>query len=157
MGESLYAQVCAPPHGHACRVYAPVGTHEDLLPYLERRLLENGANTSFVNRIADPSVSIADIVADPGDVAASHRFRPNALTPRPRDLYGDRRNAAGVSLADQEAVARLDAALADAAAPRWRGGPIVGGLRVEGVMRDVADPSDASRTSRRCVRWRARW
>jgi RHH-type proline utilization regulon transcriptional repressor/proline dehydrogenase/delta 1-pyrroline-5-carboxylate dehydrogenase len=71
MGESLYAQVCAPPHGHACRIYAPVGTHEDLLPYLVRRLLENGANTSFVHRIADPSVSIADIVADPVDVGAA--------------------------------------------------------------------------------------
>ena len=70
MGESLYAQVCAPPHGHACRVYAPVGSHEDLLPSLVRRLLENGANTSFVHRIADPSVSIADIVADPADLVS---------------------------------------------------------------------------------------
>jgi RHH-type proline utilization regulon transcriptional repressor/proline dehydrogenase/delta 1-pyrroline-5-carboxylate dehydrogenase len=146
MGESLYAQVCAAPHGHACRIYAPVGSHEDLLPYLVRRLLENGANTSFVHRIADPSVRIADMVADPVDVAASHRFQPNPLTPLPRDLYGDRRNSAGVTLADQDAMARLDAAIAGAASPRWRGGPIVGGMRIDGVMRDVFDPSDASRS-----------
>jgi len=145
MGESLYAQVCATPHGHACRVYAPVGTHEDLLPYLVRRLLENGANTSFVHRIADPSVSIADIVADPVDAAAAHGFEPNRLTPRPHDLFGDRPNSGGVTLADQDAMARLDAALADATAPRWRGGPIVGGLRAEGLARDVVDPSDATR------------
>lgn len=146
MGETLYAQVCASPHGHACRVYAPVGSHEDLLPYLVRRLLENGANTSFVHRIADPSVSIADIVADPADLAARDGFSPNPLTPLPRDLYGDRANASGVTLGDQPAMARLDAALADARSPRWRAGPIVGAERAGGVEREARDPSDRSRT-----------
>ena len=64
MGMELYEEVISG-HGAACRVYAPVGTHEDLLPYLVRRLLENGANSSFVNRIADPDVSIEDVIADP--------------------------------------------------------------------------------------------
>jgi RHH-type proline utilization regulon transcriptional repressor/proline dehydrogenase/delta 1-pyrroline-5-carboxylate dehydrogenase len=145
MGESLYAQVCAPPHGYACRVYAPVGSHEDLLPYLVRRLLENGANTSFVHRIADPSVSIDDIVADPVDASASHDFAGNPLTPLPRDLYGDRPNAAGVTLADQPAMARLDAAIAAAEAPRWRAGPIVNGERRSGDEREAHDPADRSR------------
>ncbi|HEY4999980.1 MAG TPA: proline dehydrogenase family protein, partial [Usitatibacter sp.] len=63
MGEELYAQVIG--EGHACRVYAPVGSHEDLLPYLVRRLLENGANTSFVNRIADPAIPVESVIADP--------------------------------------------------------------------------------------------
>jgi RHH-type proline utilization regulon transcriptional repressor/proline dehydrogenase/delta 1-pyrroline-5-carboxylate dehydrogenase len=97
MGETLYAQVCASPHGHACRVYAPVGSHEDLLPYLVRRLLENGANTSFVHRIADPSVSIGDIVADPADLAARDGFTANPLTPLPRALFADRVNSSGVT------------------------------------------------------------
>ncbi|MEO8487044.1 MAG: bifunctional proline dehydrogenase/L-glutamate gamma-semialdehyde dehydrogenase PutA, partial [Betaproteobacteria bacterium] len=145
MGESLYAQVCAPPHGHACRIYAPVGTHEDLLPYLVRRLLENGANTSFVHRIADPSVGVADIVADPVDASASRDFAPNPLTPRPRDLFGDRVNAAGVTLADQDAMARLDAALAASVAPRWRAGPIISGMRRDGRAREAFDPSDRMR------------
>jgi RHH-type proline utilization regulon transcriptional repressor/proline dehydrogenase/delta 1-pyrroline-5-carboxylate dehydrogenase len=146
MGETLYAQVCAPPHGHACRVYAPVGSHEDLLPYLVRRLLENGANTSFVHRIADPSVDVADIVADPVERAASHDFAPNPLTPRPRELYADRPNSAGVTLADQPAMARLDAMLAASEAPRWRASPIVGGERRAGDARDVFDPADRTRS-----------
>ena len=148
MGESLYAQVCAPPHGHACRVYAPVGSHEDLLPYLVRRLLENGANTSFVHRIADPSVSIADIVADPVDLAARNGFSPNALTPLPRDLFADRVNSSGVTPADQSAMARLDAALADARLPRWRAGPLVGGARGAGVARATRAPAGCSRPTR---------
>ena len=145
MGETLYAQVCAPPHSHACRVYAPVGTHEDLLPYLVRRLLENGANTSFVHRIADPGVGIADIVADPVEIAASGGFARNPLTPRPRDLYGERLNSAGVTPADQPAMARLDAALDDARAPRWRATPLVDGERRPGNERDAFDPADVAR------------
>ena len=80
MGEALYAQIVSRRRSStiACRVYAPVGSHEDLLPYLVRRLLENGANTSFVNRIADPAVAIDDIVADPvGDVRAHGTSRRN--------------------------------------------------------------------------------
>jgi RHH-type proline utilization regulon transcriptional repressor/proline dehydrogenase/delta 1-pyrroline-5-carboxylate dehydrogenase len=145
MGEALYAQVCAPPHGYACRVYAPVGSHEDLLPYLVRRLLENGANTSFVHRIADPAVGIADIVADPVEAAAAAGFAPNPLTPLPRDLFGDRPNSAGVTLADQPAMAKLDAALDGARAPRWRASPIVDGERRGGEPRDAFDPSDRTR------------
>ena len=66
MGEELYAEIIHPErYARPCRVYAPVGNHKDLLPYLVRRLLENGANTSFVNRIVDDSIDVAEIVADP--------------------------------------------------------------------------------------------
>ncbi|MFO1282728.1 MAG: bifunctional proline dehydrogenase/L-glutamate gamma-semialdehyde dehydrogenase PutA [Burkholderiales bacterium] len=146
MGESLYTQVCAPPHDHACRVYAPVGSHEDLLPYLVRRLLENGANTSFVHRIADPAVAIDDIVADPLDVARAGGFAANPLTPLPVAMFADRRNSAGVALADQVEMAALDAVIAAADMPRWRAGPIVGGERLGGTARTATDPSDRSRT-----------
>ena len=77
MGEELYEQVVA--MGYACRVYAPVGSHEDLLPYLVRRLLENGANTSFVNRIADPDVPIDTVIADP---VAAVEAQPHAANPK---------------------------------------------------------------------------
>ena len=98
MGESLYDQVVGPERwSSACRIYAPVGSHETLLAYLVRRLLENGANTSFVNRIVDPTVNIAELVADP--VARAPRDRRHAASahsaagralPRPQELAGHR-------------------------------------------------------------------
>jgi len=103
MGEDLYERVIA--EGHACRVYAPVGTHEDLLPYLVRRLLENGANTSFVNRIADAAVPVETVIADPVSVVAREDDARNRKIPLPRDLYPDRRNSGGFAFAD-EAVSR---------------------------------------------------
>ena len=73
MGEPLYDEVVGKANlDRPCRIYAPVGTHETLLAYLVRRLLENGANSSFVNRIADPAVSIDELIADPVDTVARH-------------------------------------------------------------------------------------
>ncbi|NEL81606.1 MAG: hypothetical protein G3W61_35660, partial [Xanthomonas perforans] len=72
MGDDLYAEVIpADRLGLPCRVYAPVGSHEDLLPYLVRRLLENGANSSFVNRITDEDVAIEDLIRDPVEAVSS--------------------------------------------------------------------------------------
>ena len=133
MGEALYAQV-ADAQAIACRVYAPVGSHQDLLPYLVRRLLEIGANTSFVNRIADPAVSIDDVIADPVVRASGWRFAPSASLPAPVDLYGnERRNSPGVSLADQDAMAELDIAIAEAAASSITAAPIVSGAATTGT------------------------
>ena len=79
MGEPLYEEVVGP-LDRPCRIYAPVGTHETLLAYLVRRLLENGANSSFVNRIQDPSIPVAELAADPvAPVAAEHPTRHSAL------------------------------------------------------------------------------
>ncbi|HEY3179393.1 MAG TPA: bifunctional proline dehydrogenase/L-glutamate gamma-semialdehyde dehydrogenase PutA [Casimicrobiaceae bacterium] len=142
MGEALYAQV-ADPRGYPCRVYAPVGSHQDLLPYLVRRLLENGANTSFVNRIADPSVSIDDVVADPVERARTWDFAPAAALPLPIDLYGtERRNSTGVSLADQDAMAALDAVLADAAKREFSATPTVPSTTSTGTPIEMFDPAD---------------
>jgi RHH-type transcriptional regulator, proline utilization regulon repressor / proline dehydrogenase / delta 1-pyrroline-5-carboxylate dehydrogenase len=98
MGEALYEQAAGE---CICRVYAPVGPHEDLLPYLVRRLLENGANTSFVNRIVDERLPAQQIVTDP--VAEADRTRP-AAEPRialPAQLFGSQRlNSRGVNFAD---------------------------------------------------------
>ena len=76
-----------------------MGSHEDLLPYLVRRLLENGANTSFVNRISDESISVEDIVADPITETMETECRPHERIPAPEDLFGnERRNSAGFNL-----------------------------------------------------------
>jgi RHH-type proline utilization regulon transcriptional repressor/proline dehydrogenase/delta 1-pyrroline-5-carboxylate dehydrogenase len=146
MGESLYAQVIAPSRHRACRVYAPVGSHQDLLPYLVRRLLENGANTSFVNRIADPAISIDDIVADPIAKARAWDFAPATSIPPPADLFGgERRNSAGVSLADQDAMAVLDAALAKGASREAVAMPMLARGNATGTAHDAHDPADRTR------------
>ena len=105
MGEVLYEALLADVPGAACRVYAPVGGHRDLLAYLVRRLLENGANSSFVSVAADPSVPIEDILKRPqawiGD--AAHARHPHI--PLPRDLYRPARlNSAGVEFGDRAAL-----------------------------------------------------
>ena len=146
MGEALYAQVIGPSSRLACRVYAPVGSHQDLLPYLVRRLLENGANTSFVNRIADPAVSVDDVIADPVARARAHDYAPAGNLPLPRDLFApERENSAGVSLADQDAMASIDAALSAEADPSWVAAPMLARSTASGTARAVFDPSDLRR------------
>lgn len=138
MGEPLYEQVVG--NGvlrRPCRIYAPVGTHETLLAYLVRRLLENGANSSFVNRIADASVPIDDLIEDP--VAQARRITPvGAPHPKialPQDLYGPlRRNSAGLDLADEARLAEL----ADALQSETRQ------ARTKACGRPVRNPADHS-------------
>ena len=111
MGEPLYEEVVGRDKlDRPCRVYAPVGSHETLLAYLVRRLLENGANTSFVNRIADASVAIDDLVADPVAVARAIQpiGAPHEKIAAPRDLYApDRLNSRGLDFSDEQRLAKL--------------------------------------------------
>ncbi|MBP7531024.1 MAG: proline dehydrogenase family protein [Ottowia sp.] len=116
MGEPLYEQIVRGALGvqRPCRIYAPVGTHETLLAYLVRRLLENGANTSFVNRIADAAVPIDELIADP--VGLTEREQPlgapHPRIPLPGALYGAaRRNSAGMDLADEQTLVALSKSL----------------------------------------------
>jgi RHH-type proline utilization regulon transcriptional repressor/proline dehydrogenase/delta 1-pyrroline-5-carboxylate dehydrogenase len=97
MGDTLY-EVLSRARAFACRIYAPVGSFTDLLPYLVRRLLENGANTSFVHQIADPAVPLEALVADPLE-ALPEPYGPDPRIPLPRNLYPDRLNSLGVDLA----------------------------------------------------------
>ena len=134
MGEALYAEIVGAEHrDRPCRVYSPVGSHKDLLPYLVRRLLENGANTSFVNRIVDAEATIDEVVADPlAATAALGDALPHPRIPLPRDLYGDaRRNSAGLNTADPAELAPLGEALAAAAQRPARAAPLVDGKRAE--------------------------
>ena len=93
--------------GVRCRVYAPVGSHEDLLPYLVRRLLENGANTSFVNRILDDNTPITELVADPVEQVLSLSQISHPKIPLPVQLFADRRNSRGLDLSSFSALERL--------------------------------------------------
>jgi RHH-type transcriptional regulator, proline utilization regulon repressor / proline dehydrogenase / delta 1-pyrroline-5-carboxylate dehydrogenase len=127
MGEPLYEEVVGRDKlNRPCRVYAPVGSHETLLAYLVRRLLENGANTSFVNRIADASVSIDDLVADPAEAARSIQpiGAPHDQIASPRNLYApDRVNSRGLDLSDESRLAKLDSGLNESGEMAWRAFP----------------------------------
>ena len=147
MGDVLYDEI-VPAHrlGVACRVYAPVGRHKELLPYLVRRLLENGANTSFVNRIADASIAVDDIVADPVERVRLRGAAPNPMLPLPRELFAPGRvNSRGLSLADQPAMGALDHAFAARADTAWTAAPIIEGERVAGTALRVVEPADGKR------------
>ena len=126
MGESLFDQIVGQDHwGSACRIYAPVGSHETLLAYLVRRLLENGSNTSFVNRIVDPDVPIADLVADPVARAVATGGSPHPRIPLPIALYPDRTNSRGIDLSDEIALRALDRDLVRVPA-RFEAKPVFG-------------------------------
>jgi RHH-type proline utilization regulon transcriptional repressor/proline dehydrogenase/delta 1-pyrroline-5-carboxylate dehydrogenase len=109
MGEPLYDTLVGP--GLPCRVYAPVGTHETLLAYLVRRLLENGANTSFVNQVVDPNVTLETLIADPVALARATEFAPHPSLPNPADLFPGRRNSAGLDLASETVLEHLGGVL----------------------------------------------
>jgi RHH-type proline utilization regulon transcriptional repressor/proline dehydrogenase/delta 1-pyrroline-5-carboxylate dehydrogenase len=105
MGDTLY-EVLSRTRAFACRIYAPVGSFTDLLPYLVRRLLENGANTSFVHQIADPAVPLEALVADPLE-ALPQPYSPDPRIPLPRELYPDRLNSLGLDLAREDVLHSL--------------------------------------------------
>ena len=136
MGEALYEEVSAPGKLiHPCRIYAPVGEHEDLLSYLVRRLLENGANTSFVNRLADAEAPIPQIIRDPVEAAERERLEQSAAKPlpRPRDIFWpERKNSFGVALTDRTARQALVADMETVLARSFDAGPIIDGVETVG-------------------------
>jgi RHH-type proline utilization regulon transcriptional repressor/proline dehydrogenase/delta 1-pyrroline-5-carboxylate dehydrogenase len=141
MGADLYADIVGP-GGTPCRVYAPVGSHEDLLPYLVRRLLENGANTSFVNRVVDEDVPVRDLVADPCETVRALASKPHPRIPLPVDLYGElRKNSMGANLADDDELKALADAVNAPHAP-WSAAPLVPGATSTEPERDVTNPAD---------------
>ncbi|MCG8440394.1 MAG: bifunctional proline dehydrogenase/L-glutamate gamma-semialdehyde dehydrogenase PutA [Caulobacterales bacterium] len=144
MGEALHDAVLAD-HGAVSRIYAPVGSHRDLLPYLVRRLLENGANSSFVHQLHDPSIAIEEITRDPVDEALSHDPIANPAIPAPRDILGpERRTAEGADLTDPAVVFPLCEALRTDAPPPTAA-PVIAGQRAAGEPAPVRDPADRAR------------
>ena len=122
MGHELYHEVMDQPGlCGACRVYAPVGSHKDLLPYLVRRLLENGANTSFVNRIVDEKLPPEAVVSDPLAQLADLEHIPHPAIPQPARLFGSRRrNSAGINFAHQQALDELRQGMQGSGCGQWR-------------------------------------
>jgi RHH-type proline utilization regulon transcriptional repressor/proline dehydrogenase/delta 1-pyrroline-5-carboxylate dehydrogenase len=146
MGDDLYAEVVPANRLNVpCRVYAPVGSHEDLLPYLVRRLLENGANSSFVNRITDDAVAIDDLIRDPVEAVSSFASIPHPKIPLPVDLLRsqnhDRTNSMGVNLANDNDLRALAEQL-NAAVKPWKAAPLVPGATPAGALLNVTNPAD---------------
>ena len=154
MGEPLYDQVVGKVAdgklGRPCRIYAPVGSHETLLAYLVRRLLENGANTSFVNRIADNNISLQDLVQDPVQQIEQMAARegslglPHPRIPLPRELYGEARlNSEGLDLANEHRLGSLSAALLGSTNTRYQALPMLGcDVPPPTEFQNVVNPAD---------------
>jgi RHH-type proline utilization regulon transcriptional repressor/proline dehydrogenase/delta 1-pyrroline-5-carboxylate dehydrogenase len=147
MGQALYAEIVGPDkHDVPARIYAPVGSHEDLLPYLVRRLLENGANTSFVNRLSDEQAPVEELIADPATVLRKIAVKPHPRIPLPVNLYGEeRRNARGINLADVSEVSAFARDMTQVLQQPWSAAPLVDGEPQAGVERLLTDPSDRRR------------
>jgi RHH-type proline utilization regulon transcriptional repressor/proline dehydrogenase/delta 1-pyrroline-5-carboxylate dehydrogenase len=145
MGQALYQRVVTDMH-IPCRIYAPVGNHRDLLPYLVRRLLENGANSSFVNRIVDAKTPIDELIGDPVATVAQLASKPHPNIPLPKDIYGPgRKNSQGVDLTDWQTLMTLSERLAQNVKQPWHAGPMLakGGKSQEGDA--VFSPTDRQR------------
>ncbi|OHR38990.1 bifunctional proline dehydrogenase/L-glutamate gamma-semialdehyde dehydrogenase [Neisseria sp. HMSC064F04] len=145
MGETLYDQVVGPQNlGRRVRVYAPVGTHETLLAYLVRRLLENGANSSFVNQIVDENISIDTLIRSPFDTIAEQGIHLHNALPLPRDLYGrGRLNSQGVDFSNETVLQQLQEKLNRSAAQDFHAASIINGkARDVGEAQPIKNPAD---------------
>ena len=149
MGEDLYGTVLSEKgFRRECRVYAPVGSHEDLLPYLVRRLLENGANTSFVNRIVDERLPVEQVAEDPIEKVATTDPVPHPAIALPRDLYGSTRlNSLGINLASEYELQALAGSMQAFIRSSWDVQPVLAsGLQESGATRHNINPARLSDT-----------
>ena len=139
MGDVLHREVMAR-SGVKSRIYAPVGAYRDLLPYLVRRLLENGANSSFVNQFLDPDVPVSEIADDPIAETEAHEFAENPKIKAPRDMFGGARlSAKGRDLAQYNEAAHIKAL--GAAWTPYEGAAIINGLLIDGEAKQIFNPA----------------
>ena len=145
MGETLYDQVVgADQLGKACRIYAPVGSHQTLLAYLVRRLLENGANSSFVNQIVDENVAIDTLITDPIVAVQKSGGEPHPQIALPRNLYGEeRKNSTGIDLSNEDSLRELDRIFVQASTHQWQAAPLLhDGANSTGELQQICNPAD---------------
>ena len=144
MGDALYDQVVGKEgNGYPVRIYAPVGSHEDLLAYLVRRLLENGANSSFVNRIVDESAPIREIIADPLAEAPRNMPSYHPRIPLPAGLYGpERPNAEGYDITHPDVLSALKTDMDEEVSESFRSCPLIGGLEKSGHESKIRNPAN---------------
>lgn len=156
MGEELYQEVVGPNKwNRPCRVYAPIGSHKDLLAYLVRRLLENGANTSFVSRIADADMPIAQLLTDPvgkaAGLAARQASAHNGIR-LPSQLFGaERINSQGLDMFDKETLASLAAAIKTSKTTQYMAQPLINGVAQAGKTYDVVAPANRREVIGQCA------
>ena len=145
MGEEVYDALHALEGNQRTpvRIYAPVGGHKELLAYLVRRLLENGANTSFVNRMGDADIPAEELVGDPVAELAALTPRRNPAIPLPTDIFADRRNSAGIDLSDPTVREPLMARLKNLESIHWRAEPTFPG-DTPGEIAPITMPHDLS-------------
>ena len=131
MGDALYNTVINQ-HDVNVRIYAPVGNHKDLLPYLVRRLLENGANSSFVHRLVDARCPISDLVQHPAEVLSSRQSLANPYIPKPWELFGsERQNSKGFNIEIEQEWSDFKALITPFMEHQWKAGPIISGQTLE--------------------------
>lgn len=147
MGDALYNGILRE-HDIPVRIYAPVGAHKDLLPYLVRRLLENGANSSFVHRLVDAATPVKSLVQNPVQELLRYEGLPNDRIPLPRFIYGEeRRNSRGLNIHIASHLDPLMAHLAEWGSASWQAGPVINGTRrQDGERSPVCSPYDRNRT-----------
>lgn len=144
MGDALYARVLERVPGAACRVYAPVGGHRDLLAYLVRRLLENGANSSFVSAAADPDVPVERLLRSPAEILGQPKAAPHPSLPLPVALYGSsRRNSRGAEFGYRPALAALLREVENGRGAPAASASSIGGEAVPGPSHAIITPIDA--------------
>lgn len=144
MGSSLYDHVVGENNLDVpCRIYAPVGTHKNLLAYLVRRLLENGANSSFVNRILDETQPIQTLIENPIQKAYQLELLPHPHIPKPLFLYGaSRMNSLGFDLSDQTTLVRLQETFAKLSQKELHAKPLIAKLsHYSGELEDITNPA----------------
>jgi RHH-type proline utilization regulon transcriptional repressor/proline dehydrogenase/delta 1-pyrroline-5-carboxylate dehydrogenase len=145
MGAGLYEPLIAD-EAVRCRVYAPVGHYAQLLPYLVRRILENGANAGFVHRLAQSSMLDESLLSDPVTAVQAARWPHDEAIVKPLNLFAERRNSAGIDFSDVVETERLREALAASWAQSWQAAPIIGGRECAGAAVPVRDPAALERT-----------
>ncbi|WP_411359882.1 bifunctional proline dehydrogenase/L-glutamate gamma-semialdehyde dehydrogenase PutA [Pseudidiomarina sp. YC-516-91] len=127
MGDDLYDTLLQEDPNVTVRIYAPVGAHKDLLPYLVRRLLENGANTSFVHKLVDPATPVDELIKHPMRTIAKYETLANTKIPLPTQIFGDRKNSLGLNMNIHSQADDFIAAVQQYRDKQWQGGPIVNG------------------------------
>ncbi|WP_037471007.1 bifunctional proline dehydrogenase/L-glutamate gamma-semialdehyde dehydrogenase PutA [Shewanella waksmanii] len=145
MGEELYDTILAESGVTNVRIYAPVGAHKDLLPYLVRRLLENGANTSFVHKLVDPKTPIDSLVVHPLTTLRKYKTLANNKIVQPADIFGaERKNSKGLNMNIISESKPFFAALEKYKNTQWQAGPIVNGETLDGEIHEVVSPFDTT-------------
>ena len=146
MGEELYDTLLAESGVSTVRIYAPVGAHKDLLPYLVRRLLENGANTSFVHKLVDPKTPIESLVVHPLTTLQGYKTLANNKIVQPEDIFGaERKNSKGINMNIISESEPFFAALDKFKDTNWSAGPIVNGETLSGETIEVVSPFDTTK------------